>query len=155
MEFFELIQRYGWQSFVAVDLVVFVIVLYFIRERSENKRIQGMQTDQVSLEQRTNEKNEVTEKFQPKNPSKTPKTIFSAGQFSATRIGNAANGEIMVTAAMIQQLKSFHTANPLLQKLVKMVIPEQYLESLVEKALKEELSPGMKVSYRNGQLEIK
>ncbi len=113
-----------------------------------------MQTNQVSMEMRTNEKDEVTDKVQPKKQNHIKKTIFSAGGLSTTQWTHKNTSQIILSQAMIGQLKSFHTAGFLVQKLVKMVIPEEILETLVDKALKNELQTGMKVKVVNGELEL-
>jgi hypothetical protein len=158
MEYIDFLTQYGWQTFVAFDFLVFLLVIYFVKERAENKRIEGIQTDQVSMEERTNEKHEVTDKKQPKKQSALKKTIISAGGFSTStstsKWANKSTSEIILSQAMIGQLKSFHTAGFLVQKLVKLVIPEEVIESLVAKALKNELEPGMRVKVRDGEVSV-
>jgi hypothetical protein len=154
MSFTDLITQYGWQTFIAVDFLIFITVVYFVKERQENKRIEAMQTNQVPLEMRTNEKDEVTDKIQPKKNSHIKRTIISAGGFSASQWTNKNTSQIILSQAMIGQLRSFHSAGFLIQKMVKLVIPEEIIEALVDKALKNELKPGMKVKVKNGELEI-
>lgn len=154
MSLIDLITQHGWQTFIAVDLLIFMTVVYFVKERQENKRIESMQTNQVSMEMRTNDKDEVTDKVQPKKNTQRKRNILSAGALSTTQWSNKSTSQIILTQAMIGQLRSFHSAGFLVQKLVKMVVPEAIIDQLVEKALKNELKAGMKVQVKNGQMEI-
>jgi len=152
----DFITQYGWEIFVAADLLILLLVIYFVKERQENKRIQGMQTDQVSIDMRTNENNEVTEKFQPKKKRKSMgnKMLMSTGTLGGVNWSSKKSMEVILTESLINQLRSIHTGGFFVRKIISKFIPEQVIEELMKKALAGQLKPGDKVKIDKGKLEI-
>lgn len=144
-----------WWGFVVV--LVALVVYSIAKEKMENKRIETMQTDQIPLEQRMNQQQEVTEKFQPKKKSSN-KTISGAfisnAGISGMKWKSAKSAQVTLSKNMIEQLRSFHTSGFLVKTIVKQFFPEQAINQLVEKALKGELEPGMVVNIDNGKLTL-
>lgn len=153
----EFLIENGWKIFIGVFLLIVLLVIYFVREKLENSRIQSMQSDQISMEMRTNEKNEVTQKFQPKNKkskSISKKILFSTGTLGGMKWTNKKTMEVILTETLISQLRSVHTGGFFVRKIIARFIPGASLDELMKKALAGELKPGMKVRIENGQMTI-
>lgn len=115
-----------------------------------------MQTDQVSIDMRTNENNEVTEKFQPKKKRKSMgnKMLMSTGTLGGVNWSSKKSMEVILTESLINQLRSIHTGGFFVRKIISKFIPEQVIEELMKKALAGQLKPGDKVKIDKGKLEI-
>ena len=134
--------------FVTVDLIVFLLVLYFAKERREQKAMQQGQHRTLESEPPRYETIPNAPKF-----SKTPiRTQIGKSKILTNMPGKVT--QIKITPSLIDMLRTMDTGSWFAKAVIKKFLPEDQLNELMDKALKGELQEGMVLTVRDGQITI-
>lgn len=132
--------------FLTIDLIIVLLIIYFVKERREEKAFEKIQTVEHHPEGTV-----ITDRTITKKTSKI-KTKIGKSRILTNIPGKVT--QIKVTGSMIDALRNLETGSWLMKTMIQKIIPADQLQEITEKALKGELEEGMVVSIRDGQITI-
>jgi len=142
--------------FITVDVIIILLVIYFIREWSEHARVEPPKSGSNSIEQppaiEVGEDRGLSAE-QGENPQ--VEQIKANDVFNKTKkrhnimgIQIDSNNQVTITKDAIETLKHLDVNNFFVRTLVTRFISKDILQDLIQRARSDQLKPGMKVKIK-------